>query len=117
RRPDGRRGHRCRLGGPEVRWPARCQCRDGRERSGAACGLSSSRRRTLPSCRLSRVARWRVYRLASADAGDTMERGKAVSTPGTLYGIGLGPGDPELMTVKAHRLIASARVVAYPAPD
>jgi len=36
---------------------------------------------------------------------------------GTLYGIGLGPGDPELMTLKAHRLISSARVVAYPAPD
>lgn len=36
---------------------------------------------------------------------------------GTLYGVGLGPGDPELMTVKAHRLISSAKVVAYPAPD
>lgn len=36
---------------------------------------------------------------------------------GTLYGIGVGPGDPELMTLKAHRLIASARVIAYPAPD
>ena len=36
---------------------------------------------------------------------------------GTLYGIGLGPGDPDLMTVKAHRLISSAKVVAYPAPD
>ncbi len=36
---------------------------------------------------------------------------------GTLYGIGVGPGDPELMTLKAHRLIAAARVVAYPAPD
>ena len=36
---------------------------------------------------------------------------------GTLYGIGLGPGDPELMTLKAHRLISAARVVAYPAPD
>ncbi|MFD1695610.1 precorrin-2 C(20)-methyltransferase [Roseibium aestuarii] len=36
---------------------------------------------------------------------------------GTLYGVGLGPGDPELMTVKAHRLISTARVVAYPAPD
>ena len=36
---------------------------------------------------------------------------------GTLYGVGLGPGDPELMTLKAHRLISSARVVAYPAPD
>ncbi|MEP3430149.1 MAG: precorrin-2 C(20)-methyltransferase [Roseibium sp.] len=36
---------------------------------------------------------------------------------GTLYGIGLGPGDPELMTLKAHRLITSAKVIAYPAPD
>jgi precorrin-2/cobalt-factor-2 C20-methyltransferase len=36
---------------------------------------------------------------------------------GTLYGIGVGPGDPELMTLKAHRLISAARVVAYPAPD
>ncbi len=36
---------------------------------------------------------------------------------GTLYGIGLGPGDPELMTRKAHRLISAAQVVAYPAPD
>ncbi|MEJ8476282.1 precorrin-2 C(20)-methyltransferase [Roseibium algae] len=36
---------------------------------------------------------------------------------GILYGIGLGPGDPELMTLKAHRLISNARVIAYPAPD
>jgi len=36
---------------------------------------------------------------------------------GTLWGIGVGPGDPELMTLKAHRLIAAAKVVAYPAPD
>jgi len=36
---------------------------------------------------------------------------------GTLYGVGVGPGDPELMTLKAHRLIAAAKVVAYPAPD
>ena len=36
---------------------------------------------------------------------------------GTLFGVGVGPGDPELMTMKAHRLISSARVVAYPAPD
>ena len=34
---------------------------------------------------------------------------------GVLYGVGLGPGDPELMTLKAHRLISGARVVAYPA--
>jgi len=34
---------------------------------------------------------------------------------GKLYGVGLGPGDPDLMTLKAARLIAAAEVVAYPA--
>ena len=33
---------------------------------------------------------------------------------GTLYGIGLGPGDPELITLKAARLISRASVIAYP---
>ena len=33
---------------------------------------------------------------------------------GTLYGIGVGPGDPELMTLKAARLIGQSAVVAYP---
>ncbi|OBH07881.1 ATP-binding protein [Mycobacterium sp. E2699] len=32
---------------------------------------------------------------------------------GTLWGVGLGPGDPELVTVKAARLIGEADVVAY----
>jgi precorrin-2/cobalt-factor-2 C20-methyltransferase len=35
---------------------------------------------------------------------------------GTLYGLGLGPGDPELVTLKALRLLRAAAVVAYPAP-
>ncbi len=34
--------------------------------------------------------------------------------PGRLYGVGVGPGDPELVTVKASRLIGAADVVAYP---
>lgn len=33
--------------------------------------------------------------------------------PGTLYGVGLGPGDPELITIKAARVIGAADVVAY----
>ena len=33
-----------------------------------------------------------------------------------LFGIGVGPGDPELLTLKAVRLIAAADVIAYPAP-
>ena len=32
---------------------------------------------------------------------------------GHLYGIGVGPGDPELITLKAARLIKNADVVAY----
>ena len=31
-----------------------------------------------------------------------------------LYGVGVGPGDPELITMKAQRLIGEARVLAYP---
>jgi precorrin-2/cobalt-factor-2 C20-methyltransferase len=33
--------------------------------------------------------------------------------PGRLWGVGVGPGDPELLTVKAQRLIGSADVVAW----
>ena len=34
-------------------------------------------------------------------------------TPGRLYGIGLGPGDPDLLTVKAVRTLERAPVVSY----
>lgn len=37
----------------------------------------------------------------------------AVLSTGRLYGIGLGPGDPELLTIKAVRLIQAAQVVGY----
>ena len=37
--------------------------------------------------------------------------------PGRLYGIGVGPGDPELLTLKGLRLLRAAAVVAYPAPE
>ncbi|MBY8886662.1 precorrin-2 C(20)-methyltransferase [Streptomyces sp. PTM05] len=33
--------------------------------------------------------------------------------PGKLYGVGLGPGDPSLMTLRAVEAIAAADVVAY----
>ncbi len=33
---------------------------------------------------------------------------------GTLYGLGVGPGDPELMTVKAFRILQESPVIAYP---
>lgn len=34
-------------------------------------------------------------------------------TPGKLWGLGLGPGDPELVTVKAVRVIGEADVIAF----
>lgn len=33
---------------------------------------------------------------------------------GTLYGLGVGPGDPELLTVKAFRKLKESPVIAYP---
>ncbi|UJF36368.1 precorrin-2 C(20)-methyltransferase [Paenibacillus hexagrammi] len=37
-----------------------------------------------------------------------------MSKIGTLYGVGVGPGDPELITVKAFRLLKECPVIAYP---
>ncbi|MDE5862827.1 MAG: precorrin-2 C(20)-methyltransferase [Lachnospiraceae bacterium] len=36
---------------------------------------------------------------------------------GKIYGIGVGPGDPELLTVKAVRLIRECDVIGIPAKD
>jgi precorrin-2/cobalt-factor-2 C20-methyltransferase len=33
---------------------------------------------------------------------------------GTLYGLGVGPGDPELITVKSFRILKESPVIAYP---
>lgn len=35
---------------------------------------------------------------------------------GRLYGVGVGPGDPELLTLKAARVLMSAPVIVWPAP-
>jgi len=34
---------------------------------------------------------------------------------GVLYGVGVGPGDPELITVKGLRLLQQASIIAFPA--
>jgi len=36
---------------------------------------------------------------------------------GQVFGLGVGPGDPELITLKALRLLRAAAIVAYPAPE
>ncbi len=40
-----------------------------------------------------------------------------MNTPpwGTFYGVGVGPGDPELITLKAARILAEVDLVLYPA--
>jgi precorrin-2/cobalt-factor-2 C20-methyltransferase len=48
-----------------------------------------------------------VSGLAARSASDSRDSG-------TLYGIGLGPGDPELITVKGLRLLQAADVVFLP---
>ena len=42
----------------------------------------------------------------------SMVFGEAMS--GILYGVGLGPGDPDLITLKSSKLISAAQVIAYP---
>jgi precorrin-2/cobalt-factor-2 C20-methyltransferase len=41
----------------------------------------------------------------------------AAALSGTLYGVGIGPGDPELVTLKALRILKSVPVLAWPAPE
>lgn len=36
---------------------------------------------------------------------------------GTVYGLGIGPGDPELITLKALRRLQVTPVLVYPAPE
>ena len=44
------------------------------------------------------------------------DRGKLMNC-GILYGIGVGPGDPELLTLKALRCLKEADVIAAPGKD
>jgi precorrin-2 C20-methyltransferase / precorrin-3B C17-methyltransferase len=40
---------------------------------------------------------------------------KQETCKGRLFGVGVGPGDPELLTLKALRIVRAAHVVTYPA--
>ncbi|MEU4832552.1 precorrin-2 C(20)-methyltransferase [Streptosporangium sp. NPDC023615] len=50
---------------------------------------------------------------AGDNAGGTVSDGAGVRATGRLWGVGLGPGDPELVTVKAARLIGEVDVIAF----
>ena len=50
--------------------------------------------------------------MLKARKAETKERGFILN--GIVYGVGVGPGDPEYMTLKAVRLIRENEVVAVP---
>src|SRR3546814_15997008 len=67
-----------------------------------------------PHRRIASGAGRAVSGLEAGDAGDGVRGDQAMT--GTLYGIGVGPGDPELLTLKAVRILKSVPVIAWPAP-
>src|SRR5690606_30831886 len=88
--------------GGDYRLPSglrRCGGIEGRPVGGAA--------RALPD---RRGAPWRQRDHRRRHQRHREPRGMSV---GTVYGVGLGPGDPELMSVRADRLVRSATHVAY----
>lgn len=52
--------------------------------------------------------------LSENPASDWRLRQKGLIMRGIAYGVGVGPGDPELMTLKAVRLIRENEVIAVP---
>ncbi len=78
-------------------------------------GTSSKR---LANCLLGRLAAERCLvnthkKSPSRRADVTGQSLKGGATTGTLYLIGAGPGDPELLTLKAARVIAECHVILY----
>ncbi len=56
-------------------------------------------------------------RTAPAHGRAAMAVPKTMNRAGKLYGVGVGPGDIELLTLKAARLLSEVKIIAYPAAN
>ncbi len=107
---------RCLLERPPLGRPSGCQCRNSRRRSRSHRSPCQAGRRAGAHRGFPRRAAGRIPRHGAPHAGDPMAGPEAV-TAGTLYGLGVGPGDAELLTLKAVRILQHVDVVAYPEPN
>jgi len=62
---------------------------------------------------LHELAHRRICDSALCATRDLARRGREAAVAGTVYLVGAGPGDPELLTVKAVRLIEKADVILH----
>src|SRR5690349_17428385 len=64
--------------------------------------------------RLSWAMSWRARSSPAAATGSGRRSGRTtMSDSGIVYLVGAGPGDPELLTLKGQRILASADVVIH----
>ncbi len=56
-----------------------------------------------------------LHTATSSSNVNSSSQPNSTKRPGTLYGIGVGPGDPELITIKSLKRLQAASVIAFPA--
>ena len=59
------------------------------------------------------VAHADMIRLVNTDIGNVSDTNQNSARKGFVHIVGAGPGDPELLTLKAHRLLQEADVIFY----